>query len=70
MSAPDELTLCELFPDIATASIAYGALDAEGIPAVIDNEMMGTILPPAGAVRLMVFRRDLARARAIVKGIR
>lgn len=65
-SSTSDLVLCARYSDAPTASIAIGALAAEDIPAIADNEMMGTILPPAGSVRLMVRRVDLDRAREIL----
>lgn len=67
MNTKDDLVLCALFPDVTTASIAIGALEAENIAAIADNQLMGTILPPAGSVRVMVRRADLAAARAILR---
>lgn len=61
-----DLVLCARYTDTATASIAQGLLDSCDIPSVIDNEIMGTILPPAGAVRLMVRRMDLDEARKLL----
>ncbi len=70
MSTNDyDLVLCARYSDTPMAAIARGLLDSNDIPAIIDNGIMGTILPPAGAVRLMVRRCDLDRARDIlIKG--
>lgn len=61
-----DLVLCARYSDAPTASIAIGTLSAHEIPAIADNEMMNTILPPAGSIRLMVRRHDLEQARAIL----
>lgn len=61
-----DLVLCARYTDAPTASIAQGLLESNDIPAIIDNEIMGTIFPPAGAVRLMVRRMDLERAQSII----
>ena len=60
-----DLVLCARYSDAPTASIAIGALSAHDIPAA-DNEIMNTILPPAGSIRLMVRRHDLEQAQAIL----
>ena len=49
-----DLVLCARYSDAPTASIAIGALSAHDIPAIADNEMMNTILPPAGRDRKSV----------------
>jgi hypothetical protein len=61
-----DLVLCARYSDAPTASIAIGALSAHDIPAIADNEIMNTILPPAGSIRLMVRRHDLEQAQAIL----
>lgn len=52
------------------AHIAMGVLAEHGINSVIDNEIMGTILPISfnsiGQFRLMVFKTDLEKAREIL----
>ena len=69
--AGDSLVLAAAFPNDVSAHIARGALDAEGIEAVIDNEIFGSLLPIGfngiGQVRLMVRRRDLGRAREVLR---
>ncbi|MDE6452954.1 MAG: DUF2007 domain-containing protein [Muribaculaceae bacterium] len=64
---PDDIVLCAQFQELTRASIARDVLLAEGIPAVIDNSVMGIVFPPAGAVRLMVRVADRDRAREILR---
>lgn len=59
-------TLCAVYGDLPTASIAMGTLRSHGIDAITDNATMGTVLPPAGGIRLMVRACDLDRARDIL----
>ena len=61
--------LNEYYSD-AEAYIAKGVLETNGIPCVINNEIMSSVYPititSLGAIRLMVFERDLEAARALL----
>ncbi|MBQ9073534.1 MAG: DUF2007 domain-containing protein, partial [Muribaculaceae bacterium] len=50
--------------------IAKGVLETNGIPCVINNEIMSSVYPitvtTLGAIRLMVFERDLETARELL----
>lgn len=52
------------------AHIAEGLLNEEGIPCVLDNEIFSTLYPlgfnSIGGINLRVFRRDEAKAKAIL----
>lgn len=61
--------LNEYYSD-AEAYIAKGVLETNGIPCVINNEIMSSVYPititSLGAIRLMVFERDLEAARSLL----
>lgn len=65
-----DIILIQEFYDLAQAYIAKGVLDANGIDAIVDNEIMSSVYPititPLGAIRLMVRRGDLDAARKIL----
>lgn len=66
----DNLVLAARFSDAATAHIAMGVLDAEGIRSVLSNENFSSLIPLAAApfseVSLWVSQCDLERARHII----
>ena len=51
----------------ADAYIAKGVLETNGVPCIINNEIMSTVYPitvtSLGEIKLLVFRRDLELAR-------
>lgn len=65
----DLVLLNEYYSD-AEAYIAKGVLETNGIPCVINNEIMSSVYPitvtTLGAIRLMVFERDLETARELL----
>ena len=61
-----DLVLCARYSDAPTASIAIGALFAHDIPAISDNEIMNSILPPAVSIRFMACPHDPEQAQAIL----
>lgn len=67
----DNLVLLKTFFTDWEAYIAKGVLDTEGIPSIINNEIMAGIYPigfnKLGGVRLLVFSRDLERARKAIE---
>lgn len=69
----DEIVLCQTFANDTQAHIAMAALENEGIVCTLDNDIFYRIYPlpfsDVGQLRLMVRRRDLARATAIVEGL-
>ena len=66
MTDNSELTLCAQYADLPTTSIAAGVLRSHDIEAIIDNGTMGTVLPPAGMIRLMVHKYNCDRVREIL----
>ena len=55
----------------ADAYIAKGVLETNGVPCIINNEIMSTVYPitvtSLGEIKLVVFRRDLELARRIME---
>ena len=66
----DEIVLCRCFYDDVSANLALGALRENGIPSTIDNQVFSSVYPlgmsSLGALRLMVFKKDLERANEII----
>ncbi len=60
------LVLARVFETIGVANIALGMLRANGIPCILDNEIIASVfaLPSAqfNGIRLMVHERDLDTA--------
>lgn len=68
----NEIVLCREFTSEAEAHIAQSALEQEGIRSIIDNELFSRIYPVGGtlgSLRLMVKRRDLDLAKAIIDSL-
>ena len=70
MNDNDELAvLCE-YENAIEASMVKGVLETNGVPAMLTNEIMSTVLSLApinyGMVRVLVFRKDLDLARKIL----
>ena len=65
----DELVLFDTFSDNADAYIAKGVLETNGIPCVINGQLMSTLYHgvPGLDSRLYVRRKDLALAREILQ---
>ncbi len=65
-----EIVLLEEFVNLADAHIAKGVLETNGVPCIIDNEIMSSVYPltitPLGAIRLMVRRCDVETAHRIL----
>lgn len=55
----------------ADAYIAKGVLETNGVPCIINNEIMSTVYPitvtSLGEIKMLVFRRDLELARRIME---
>lgn len=55
----------------ADAYIAKGVLETNGVPCIINNEIMSTVYPitvtSLGEIKLLVFRRDLELAWRIME---
>lgn len=70
-SKDDKLVVLKTFFTDWEAYIAKGVLDTEGIPSIINNEIMSTIYPigfnKLGGVRLLVFNRDFERAKKAIE---
>lgn len=67
----DSLVLANIYDNAPEANIAMGMLRANGIPAILDNEIayttFGIQLTPSNGIRLMVRSSDLAAAQALLK---
>lgn len=65
----DLVVLNEYYSD-AEAYIDKGVLETNGIPCAINNEIMSSIYPVTitslGAIRLLVFKRDLDDAKLLL----
>ena len=66
----DKLVVFGEYANEAEASIVKGVLETNGVPCIITNELLSSLLPMAplraGLVRLMVFDFDLEQARKIM----
>lgn len=67
----DKLVVFGEYANEAEASIVKGVLETNGIPCILTNELLSSLLPmaplKAGLVRLMVFDFDLEMARKIME---
>lgn len=65
-----ELVLLKEYYSDAEAYIDKGVLETNGIPCIINNEIMSSVYPititTLGAIRLLVFERDLDTARELL----
>ncbi len=65
-----ELVLLNEYNSDAEAYIAKGVLETNGIPCIINNEIMSSVYPltltSLGGIRVMVFEHDLATAKALL----
>ncbi len=66
----DKLVVFGEYANEAEASIVKGVLETNGVPCIITNGLLSSLLPMAplraGLVRLMVFDFDLEQARKIM----
>lgn len=66
----DKLVVFGEYANEAEASIVKGVLETNGVPCIITNGLLSSLLPMAplraGLVRLMVFDFDLELARKIM----
>lgn len=66
----DDLILLNTYYSDAEAYIAKGVLETNGIPCIINNEIISSVYPitvtPLGGIRLLIFRRDLPLARKLL----
>ncbi|WP_295731715.1 DUF2007 domain-containing protein [uncultured Muribaculum sp.] len=65
----NDLVLFNEYANSADAYIVKGVLDTNGVPSIVDNSIMGTLLggiTAVGSFRLMVRRKDLDIARRIM----
>ncbi len=71
MDNEKELAVFGEYESAIEASMVKGVLETNGVPAMLTNEIMSTVLSLApihyGMVRVMVFRRDLDLARKIME---
>ena len=67
----DKLIVFGEYANEAEASIVKGVLETNGIPCILTNELLSSLLPmaplKAGLVRLMVFDFDLEMAKKIME---
>ncbi len=65
-----DIVLLKEFGDIAEAYIAKGVLETNGVPCIVDNEIMSSSIYPLAvspfAIRLMVRRCDMELAHEIL----
>ena len=65
-----ELVLLKEYYSDAEAYIDKGVLETNVIPCIINNEIMSSVYPititTLGAIRLLVFERDLDTARELL----
>lgn len=70
MDSPDDIILLQTFISDADAYIAKGVLETNGIPCIINNEIISNVYPvtltPWGGIKLLIFRRDLELARQLL----
>ncbi len=72
MDTPDDLVTFDTYPDAVSAHIAKGVLNTNGIECLLTNERMSSIMPlpnmlPIAGVQLLVKRKDLDAAHAIIE---
>ncbi len=67
------IVLCRSFYDDIAANLAAVALRDHDIPCTIDNQVFSSVYPlgmsALGALRLMVFKKDLEKAREIIASL-
>jgi len=72
MEKDDDLILFGTYYSDVDAYIAKGVLETNGIPCIINNEIMSSVYPitvtSLGEIRLLIFRRDLDEARKLLGG--
>ncbi|MCH4155958.1 MAG: DUF2007 domain-containing protein [Muribaculaceae bacterium] len=70
MENDEDLVLFREFGSDIEANMVKSVLETNGVPCMLTNENMATIMPigpvSVGAIRLMVFRRDLQLARDVM----
>lgn len=67
MDNNDNITVAAIFDTDAQAHIAVGVLESNGINAIIDNEIVSTLLPfVSSGYRVLVNTRDLEKAAEII----
>ena len=67
----NDLVLYKEYGNSSDAYIAMGVLETNGVPAIVDNSIMGTLLggiPAVGSFRLMVRLKDFELARRLMSG--
>lgn len=67
----DRLVVFNSYVNDADAYIAKGVLETNGVPCIINNEIFSSVYPvglaPWGAIKLLIFRRDMEKAIRIMK---
>ncbi|MCC8112921.1 MAG: DUF2007 domain-containing protein [Bacteroidales bacterium] len=67
----NQLVLARVFEHDVPANIAMGMLRANGIPCILDHEIVSNVfgiqLTPCDGIRLMVRRRDLPVALKLLR---
>lgn len=65
------LVVAEIFDNVPGANIALGMLRANGIPCILDHELVYSVLninlTPDNGIRLMVYERDLPTALRLLE---
>lgn len=66
-----DLVVAEIFDDAVAANIAMGMLRTNGIPCVLNHELLYSVLrinlSPDNGIRLMVYQRDLEKALTLLQ---
>ncbi len=69
MEKDDELVVFDMYNDPVEANIVKGVLESNGVVAGVMGDSLANAIMQGfshGAVRVVVFRRDLAKAREIM----
>ncbi|MFI3240753.1 MAG: DUF2007 domain-containing protein [Bacteroidales bacterium] len=70
MADGEDLILFEVFDDRFKANIVKGVLETNGVPCMLTNEVMSSVLPFTESfmseIRLLIFRKDYQLAQKIM----
>lgn len=70
MADGEDLILFEVFDNVFKANIVKGVLETNGVPCMLTNEVMSSVLPltdsPMFEIRLLIFRKDYQLAQKIM----
>ena len=70
MEKDNDLVVFDTYENPIDASIVKGVLETNGVPCMLSNEVLSSVLPLSGTsigdVRLLVFRKDYDEAKKIM----